>query len=119
MAVMQLVQARLVMHACVIDLFPRWIHDHGVMTIASDHPCQNVELMRWYCWPSDTEMEADVEPSVETKERLEREQLEAAQRMARLEAAEADEAHRKAAAAEATALEAAQRERLRQVSWST
>lgn len=63
----------------------------------------------------DTEMEADVEPSVETEERLEREQFEAAQRLARLKAAEAEEACRRAADAEAAALEAAQKQRLRQV----
>ncbi len=64
---------------------------------------------------ADTEMEADVEPSVETEERLEKEQFEAAQRLARLEAAEAEEARRAAAAAEAAALEAAQKQRLREV----
>ena len=64
---------------------------------------------------SDTEMEADVEPSVETEERLEREQFEAAQRLARLEAAEAEDARQRAAAVEAAALQAAQKQRLRQV----
>ena len=64
---------------------------------------------------ADTEMEAEVEPSIETEQRLRREAEAARVREAQLAEMKAEAERQRQAQAEATLLEAARRERLRQV----
>ena len=75
----------------------------------------NLEVMTISNMPADTDLEAEVEPSVETEERVRAEEVAAQKRRAELERLAQSEAERQQAVeAEAIAL-AANLERLRQV----